>query len=268
MNGRAVATGNLSDRFQTTCVPTKAVVLEGKPRIRKLTRTHWPWLLICMVTGQTHLPLRHLPPTPQHCLSISRNPPNPPKKPFKSKPAGSALFSHCSSPANTLPILQSVTAIKRITIRNFSVFSFLLPSSMFNVCEQRTCHKCTVPPLVLRSPGILNPEPRSRGSENNSNPGVTFVFQGMRNPLKVIYYGPAVSGDSDGSGCGEKSKLPRFRILLLVADLHLRAGCTRGIQLQIFPPQQCSLSSQGFLLDECSPLFLTETRLFYALGYF
>ena len=77
--------------------------------------------------------------------------------------------------------------------------------------------------------------------------------------------GPAVSGDSDRCGGGEKSKLPRFWTLLLVANLHLSATEETGFRtLQknvvcvFLAPRRCFLSSRGFLLDGCSLLSLTE----------
>ena len=43
--------------------------MQSKKILDKITKTHWPWLLVCIVTGQRHLPFRHLAPTPQHCLN-------------------------------------------------------------------------------------------------------------------------------------------------------------------------------------------------------
>ena len=79
-------------------------------------------------------------------------------------------------------------------------------------------------------------------------------------------YVPAVSGYSDRCGGGEKSKLPRFRTLLLVSNLNLSAteeSRFQTLQYEVccvvfFAPQQCFLSSRGFLLDGCSLLSLTE----------
>ena len=114
------------------------------------------------------------------------------------------LEEHSSPTALRQPTHSSpcrVCALNRIIFAGIlprNVWGYFSPSTI-NVSELNrwTCHKCIVRPPVHRCLGILNLEPHSLGSGNNSNPEVAFVVGGSWEILqKIADLRPALVPDS------------------------------------------------------------------------